>query len=100
MSWYHTKEKYFLQDMMELNSKSPYDLYGNATNNYIDIFPTVLKNVLETAGFNYKRVTKDWIDDELIQIYEDANGKEYSNYTVKFFNKAKKVKRIVIKDVL
>jgi len=85
--------------MMPIGDKVPYDLYGNATDDYIDIFPTVLKNVLETAGFNYKRVTKDWIDEELIKIYEDGNGKEYSSYAVKFFNNTKKVKRIVIKEV-
>ena len=100
MSWYHTKEKYFLHDMLELNTKGPYDCYGNVTDNYIDIFPFMLKNILESGGFNYKRVTKDWIDEGTIAIYYDCNGKEYSNYTVKFFNKAKKVKRIIIKDVL
>ena len=100
ISWYHTKEKYFLQDMMQIDGRGPYDLYGNATDDYIDIYPTILKDVLENAGFNYKRVIKDWIDEELVKIYTDTNGKEYSNYTVKFFNKAKKVKRIVIKDVV
>ena len=100
MSWYHTKEKYFLHDMLELNTKGPYDCYGNVTDNYIDIFPFMLKNILESGGFNYKRVTKDWIDEGTIAIYSDCNSKEYSNYTVKFFNKAKKVKRIIIKDVL
>lgn len=94
MSWYHTKEKYFLHDMMELDTKGPYDTYGNSTDEYIDIFPTVLKDVLEKGGFNYKRVMKDWTEDKTTGIYTDKNGKEFSTFPVYFFNKTKKVKRI------
>ena len=100
ISWYHTKEKYFLQDMMTVGDKVPYELYGNATDEHIDIYPTVLKDVLSKGGFNYKRVMKDWSDEGLIEFYIDKNGKEFSNYTIWFSNKAKKVKRINRKDVL
>ena len=100
ISWYHTKEKYFLQDMMTVGDKVPYELYGNATDTHIDIYPTILKDVLSKGGFNYKRVMKDWGDEGLIEFYIDKNGKEFSNYTIWFSDKAKKVKRINRKEIL
>lgn len=99
ISWVHTKEKYFLQYMMELSTKGPYDCYGNVEDGHIDIFPTKLKEVLEQGGYNYKRVMKDWTDEGILQLYVDSNGKQFSSYAVKFFNQTKKVKRINIKKV-
>ena len=100
ISWAHTKEKYFLHDMMQLDTRGPYDLYGNFTSKYIDIFPTVLKDVLENAGFNSKRVLKDWEDNNILKLYTDKSGKEFSSHPVRFFDKIKKVKRIIIQDVI
>ena len=85
--------------MMELDTRGPYDLYGNSTSEYIDVFPTVLKDVLEKAGFNYKRVMKDWEDNKILNIYTDRNNKEFTSHAVKFFDKTKKVKRINIQDI-
>lgn len=100
ISWFHTKEKYFLVDMMDQGDKTPYDLYGNIFDDYIDIYPSVLKDVLEKAGFNYNRVMKDWQDNNILELYTDCNNVQYSSYTVKFFGKAKKVKRIVVQNEL
>ncbi|MDF1527393.1 MAG: DUF927 domain-containing protein [bacterium] len=98
MSWFHTKEKYFLVDMMEITGKTPYDIYGNVTDTYIDIFPNMLKEVLERGGFNYRRVIKDWVDEKIIIQYEDKNGKKFTNYVVKYYNKTKKVIRVGVRN--
>lgn len=95
MSWYHTKEKYFLFDMVSADSRGPYDLYGNVTYRTIDVFPTVLKDVLEKGGFNYKRVMKDWVLNKFVDIYKDINNKEFQNFSVRFPSGNKKVIRII-----
>lgn len=98
MSWVHTKEKYFLVDMMEQGDKVPYDNYGNITDKYIDIYPTILKDVLEKAGFNYNRVMKDWQDNKILEMYIDSNNRAFSSHTIKFFNKSRKIKRVMIQN--
>jgi len=98
MSWAASKEKYFLHDMMEVADKVPFDLYGNINTGYIDIFPTILKDVIEKAGFNYNRVMKDWQDNNIIDMYTDSNNKTFSSHTINFFGKSKKVKRVMILD--
>lgn len=98
ISWINTKENYFLHDTMARVNTVPYDLYGNISVDYVDIYPTVLNELLEKGGFNHKRVLKDWqIDGTLIE-YVDANGKTYSSHTTKILNKSRKVKRVKLEN--
>ncbi len=90
MSWFNSKQKYFLADEMEKGSRTPYELYGNESDKYIDIFPTVLDKVLEQGGFSKKRVVEDWKHDGILSTSPGRHQK-----TVRWGNETKRVYRII-----
>ena len=89
LSWLSSKEKYFLVERMEIDGRMPYDVYGSIEDNHIQIFPNILKKVLDDGGFNYNRVLKDW---GMLGWIEQQNNKNSS--VVKWFGKSKRVIKI------
>jgi hypothetical protein len=72
ISWMYEKEKFFYVDGMEISQKT-YDYYGDITDNYIDILPTVFKkHFCENEGFEKDRVLKDW---NRFSWIESVNGR-------------------------
>lgn len=93
MSWFNSKQKYFLADEMEKGSRTPYDVYGNESSQYIDIFPIVFDKMMEQGGFNKKRVVEDWKRDEILITSPGRNQK-----TVRWGTETKRVYRILKQD--
>jgi len=89
MSWFNSKQKYFLADEMEKGSRMPYEIYGNETEKYIDIFPTILNKMMEQGGFNKKRVVEDWKSEEILITSPNRCQK-----TVRWGKETKRVYRI------
>ena len=89
LSWLSSKEKYFLIERMEISERMPYDVYGSIEDDHIQIFPNILKKVLDDGGFNYNRVLKDW---GMLGWIEQQNNKNSS--VVKWFGKSKRVIKI------
>lgn len=89
MSWFNSKQKYFLADEMEKGSRMPYEIYGNETEKYIDIFPTIFNKMMEQGGFNKKRVVEDWKAEEIL-----ITSPKRCQKTVRWGNETKRVYRI------
>lgn len=89
LSWLASKEKYFLIERMELEGRGPYDVYGSLEEDHTQIFPNILKKMLDDGGFNYNRVLKDW---GMLGWIEQQNNKNSS--VVKWFGKSKRVIKI------
>lgn len=90
MSWFNTKQKYFLADEMEKGSRTPYEVFGNETDEYIDIFPNVFNKVMAELDFNKKRICEDWKREGLLDVTSGRNQKR-----VRWGNEVKYVYRIL-----
>ena len=88
-SWLSSKEKYFLVERMEVEGRSPYDVYGSLEDKHVEVFPNILKKVLEEGGFNYNRVLKDW---GMMEWIKQQNNK--NSVVVKWFGESKRVIKI------
>lgn len=73
MSWFNTKQKYFLADGCEKGHRIPFELYGNETDDYIDVFPTVFNKVMNEGDFNKKRILEDWKREGLLEVTKGRN---------------------------
>lgn len=89
MSWFSSKEKYFYVEQMDIESKSPYDVYGSIEENHIQVFPNILKKVFDEGEFNYSRVLKDW---GMLGWIEQQNKK--NSIVVRWLGKSKRVIKI------
>ena len=93
MSWFNSKQTYFLADQMVKGSRTPYDRYGNETELHIDIFPTVFDKMMEQGGYNKKRVIEDWKRDGILITSPGRNQK-----TVRWGKETKRIYRISKQD--
>jgi hypothetical protein len=90
MSWFNSKQKYFLADEMEKGSRTPYEVYGNETDEYIDVFPNIFNKVMADEDFNKKRICEDWKREGLLDVTSGRNQKR-----VRWGNEVKYVYRIL-----
>lgn len=93
MSWFSSKQRYFLADEMEKGARVPFDVYGNESTEYIDIFPTVFNKTIEDGGYNLKRIVEDWKREGMLDVTSGRHQKR-----VRWGNELKYVYRILKQD--
>lgn len=94
--WVTSKRSNFLEDgdrACDSNGiERQYTIYGNITPVYIDIIAPVLKEMLEKAGFNMRRVASDFKE---IGLLECSDGIR-TQYVTTLENKTVRVYRFVV----
>lgn len=76
MSWFSSKQKYFLADGMEKGRRTPFEIYGDESDEYVDVFPTIFTDVMNKEGFNKKRIIEDWKREGLLEVTKGRNQKK------------------------